>query len=216
MRAQLSFHGAVRLVGIILLVGLSLCLLIACGRGGPTYEDGLQQGYQQGWQSGAKAMGEKLIEQARGIRRDMRGPMQGRLLILAVIAALATLFGAKWADAIRQTVGEMFQVPLPTQVSIATGLYLAVVGGLLWYGLAKCGIRDSIPAIILVAGSVIPFLDYCAALLASDAPRRRSAFARAKAMLLLALVVIIILRILSDEGFMRIQIGRVGSFPPFF
>jgi hypothetical protein len=35
-------------------------------------------------------------------------------------------------------------------------------------------------------------------------------------MLLLALVVIIVLRILSDEGFMRIQIGRAGSSPPVF
>jgi hypothetical protein len=42
------------------------------------------------------------------------------------------------------------------------------------------------------------------------------AIASAKAMLLLALVVIIVLRILSDEGFMRIQIGRAGSSPPVF
>jgi hypothetical protein len=99
---------------------------------------------------------------------------------------------------------------------IATMLYAAVAGGLLWYSLAKCGVQASIPVMILVGGSVIPFLNYCAALLVGDALWRRAAFAKAKAMLLLALVVIIVLRILSDEGFMRIQIGRVGESPPFF
>jgi hypothetical protein len=49
-----------------------------------------------------------------------------------------------------------------------------------------------------------------------DGGCRRVAFAKAKAMQLLALVVIFILRILSDQGFMRIQLGRAGSPPPVF
>ena len=66
----------------------------------------------------------------------------------------------------------------------------------------------------LAGGSLIPFQDCRSALLAGDAPRRRAAFSRCKAMLMLGLV--IVLRILSDDGFLSIQIGRAGSFPPVF
>jgi hypothetical protein len=45
--------------------------------------------------------------------------------------------------------------------------------------------------------------------------QEENAFAHAKVMLRLALVVIIVLRIVSDEGFMRIQIGRVDPLPVF-
>jgi hypothetical protein len=194
---------------------LALCLLVACGRGGPTYEDGLQEGYQQGWQAGAKAMAEEMARQATEVRRLLREPMRGRLLVLAVVAAIMTLFGAKWADAARQWLAMRFQVP-PVQADLATALYLAAVMALILYSLGTCGLRDSIPVIILAGGSLIPFLDCRSALLAGDAQRRRAAFSRCKAMLMLGLVIVIVLRILSEDGFMKIQIGRAGSFPPVF
>lgn len=59
-----------------------------------------------------------------------------------------------------------------------------------------------------IVPSALPFLDYRAALLAGDAQRRRSAFGKTKGLLLLALVVLIVMLILSDRGFLGIQIGR--------
>jgi hypothetical protein len=196
---------------------LSLCMLIACDKGGsPTYEDGLNEGIRKGWEAGAKAMAEEMVQQATEMRRLLREPMRGRLLVLAVVAAIMTLFGAKWADAARQWLAMRFQVPLPVQADLATALYLAAVMALIWYSLGTCGLRDSIPVLILASGSLIPFLDCRSALLVGDAPRRRAAFSRCKAMLMLGLVIVIVLRILSDDGFLNIQLGRAGSTLPVF
>jgi hypothetical protein len=205
------------LPSVFSLFPFSLILLIACDKGGsPTYEDGLNEGLRKGWEAGAKAMAEEMARQATEVRRLLREPMRGRLLVLAVVAAIMTLFGAKWADAARQRLAMRFQVPLPVQADLATALYLSAVMALLWYSLATCGLRDSIPVIILAGGSLIPFLDCRSALLAGDAPRRRAAFSRCKAMLMLGLVIVIVLRILSDDGFLNIQLGRAGSPRPFF
>ncbi len=155
---------------------LSLCMLIACDKGGsPTYEDGLNEGLRKGWEAGAKAMAEEMARQATEVRRLLREPMRGRLLVLAVVAAIMTLFGAKWADAARQWLAMRFHVPLPVQADLATALYLSAVMALILYSLGTCGLRDSIPVMVLASGSLIPFLDCRSALLAGDATRRRAA-----------------------------------------
>jgi hypothetical protein len=150
----------------------------------------------------------RLEQEGKAMRLKMRNRLARQLLPLSVLLVAVTLFGAKAADYARRTLCRIFHVPLKTQVTLAKAAYALITPGTLATSFCLCGLRMTLPVAVLLAGSVVPFMQYLDALKADDRNARRLSLTKIKTLFFYSLTIMLLSQILSDTGFMALRLGR--------
>jgi hypothetical protein len=179
-------------------------MLLSCNDNG---EDA-KAAYIRGVNRGAKNAVMRLEQEGKAMRLKMRNRLARQLLPLSVFLVVVTLFGAKAADYARGKLCAVFRVSLAMQLILAKAAYAAIMPGTLAASFYFCGIRMTLPVLVLLAGSIIPFMQYLDALKNNDRDARRLSLTKIKTLFFYSLTIMLLSQILSDTGFMAIKLGR--------
>ncbi len=189
-----------RMIMLVLMAGV--LLLISCDKQ-DSHKEAFATGYQQGYAAAIK----KLEQQGRNFRSQLRESLSDKLLVFSAIAVILTLFGDNVAERFRNWISRTFHWSKSAQVKAALTAYLALTGFITGWTLCTFGLWEAVPVILLLIGTTYPFIIYIKGLQQDDRNQRRIALTKIKALLFMALVLLMLYQLLYGAGFMGIKIS---------
>lgn len=201
-RNEFVLLGFMSVAMIILLLAVT-----SCGPSESEIGNAVQKAYQQGLAEGARKAVAEITNAGSSFRGDLRAKMKSRLIAFSIVAVLLSLIGANIADWLRTEISGMFHLSVQQQLVLARWMYGILCAGLMTVGVSA-DTASFWPQAILLVGSAIPFWEYLEALRAGDKVRMKIAVSKVKSLLFLALVIVIIYRVLGDNGIFGLRIGK--------
>lgn len=155
--------------------------------------------YKKGYQKGCDDTAKKIEDKISGVRGTLKNRISKVMVIGSILIILGTLFGAKIIEQLRLRCGQYFKIPLKTQIMIAQGIYITLCASILIWVFSCYSFAMNLPILLLISGTIHPFLNgYLPAMRNADKMNSRLNLNKVKALLFVALVLIMTYNILNN------------------
>ena len=164
-----------------------------------------QDCYMKGYQDAVSY----IENQSREFRNHLKMGLENQLAWCAIVIVGITLWGSELGEWIRTRIKTWLNLSIEVQVAISLVVYGLIITAIIIACLKTVGVSERMvmPVLILLSASLIPFVRYVRSLGQSNVTELKINLIKIKQCVLMCLVILILYRVLSDNGFLGIRIG---------